>query len=71
MKYFGHLSHSCIKSRRSNVHKPIFFDILTENIYVSVYDRKKNRSNRLCCFARGGAGKRRFRRYIGVLLRNV
>jgi len=41
MKYFGHLSHSCIKSRRSNVHKPIFFDILTENIYVSVYDRKK------------------------------
>jgi len=30
LKHFGHLSHSCIKTCHSSVHKPVFSDILTE-----------------------------------------
>jgi len=30
LKHFGHLSHSCIKTRRNSVFWPIFSDILTE-----------------------------------------
>jgi len=53
LKDFGHLSHSCIKTRCSSNHLPMFSDILSEMTIIfghfkiiSVYDRKKKNASK-------------------------
>jgi len=41
LRYFGHLSHICIKTCGNSAHQPIFSDILTEMTIVFVHFKKK------------------------------
>jgi len=66
LKHFGHLSHSCIKTRHSSVHSPLFSDILTDmtKFFFGHFNfglrPKKNRSS-----------QKRWRNYIGSAARQA